>query len=78
MAVRNSHSRQDSLDTRLTVDGKRYAIYSADVTVDRNKRQYVANKLKQGKVEVPKEAQVYYETTILYATSDNKLVANSL
>jgi hypothetical protein len=75
MAVRNSHARHESLVTRVTLDGKKYSVYSANWQVDRAKRYYVANKLKQGKLDIPSNAQEYYGYTILYATLDNKLSA---
>lgn len=78
MSVRNNHARKESPCIYVKSDDTRYAVYSADWTVDKTKRRYVANKLRAGKLEAPKGAQVYYGITIVYATKDNTLVASEL
>jgi hypothetical protein len=76
MKIGNNHVRQSASEVRITVDGMKYAVYSANWKVDGNKRRYVANKLKTGKITPPKDATVHYETTIVYATEDNQVVSS--
>lgn len=78
MKISNNHTRNSKAYVAVKVNNKKYHIYPANWTVDKSKLYYVANKLKAGKIEVPNNANEYYETTIVYVTIDNKLVGAEL
>jgi len=78
MSIRNQHVRQESRYTEVKVGDAIVHIYPATWQVDRAKRQYVARKLKDGKLEIPANPQIFYGIINVYATIDNKVVAEEM